>query len=47
MIYEIAGLRIKIENSFEFTDKFCKAYPCGIALYGDGKYHDGMCKGGR
>lgn len=26
MIYEIAGLRIKIENSFEFTDKFCKSY---------------------
>lgn len=26
MIYEIAGLRIKIENSFEFTDKFCKGY---------------------
>lgn len=26
MIYEIAGLRIKIENSFAYTDKFCKAY---------------------
>lgn len=26
MIYEIAGLRIKIENSFEYTDKFCKSY---------------------
>ena len=26
MIYKIAGLRIKIENSFEYTDKFCKAY---------------------
>ncbi len=26
MIYDIAGLRIKIENKFDYTTKFCKAY---------------------
>ena len=26
MVYDIAGLRIKIENQYEYTDKFCKAY---------------------
>ena len=26
MIYDIAGLRIKIENQYAFTDKFCQAY---------------------
>ena len=26
MIYELAGLRVKIENQYEFTDKFCHAY---------------------
>lgn len=26
MIYNIAGLRIKIENQYSFTDNFCKAY---------------------
>ena len=26
MIYDIAGLRIKIENQYSFTDNFCKAY---------------------
>lgn len=26
MIYEIAGLRIKIENQYDFTTKFCQEY---------------------
>ena len=26
MIYEIAGLRVQIENQYEYTDKFCKEY---------------------
>lgn len=26
MIYEIAGLRVRIENKYEFTTKFCKEY---------------------
>ena len=26
MIYEIAGLRVKIENQYDFTTKFCKEY---------------------
>ena len=26
MIYEIAGLRIKIENRYDFTTKFCREY---------------------
>ena len=26
MIYDIAGLRIKIENQYAYTDKFCQAY---------------------
>lgn len=26
MIYEIAGLRIKIENQHEYTNRFCQAY---------------------
>ena len=26
MIYDIAGLRIKIENKYEYTTQFCKAY---------------------
>lgn len=26
MIYDIAGLRVKIENQYEYTDKFCQAY---------------------
>ena len=26
MIYEIAGLRVRIENKYEFTTKFCKDY---------------------
>ena len=26
MIYEIAGLRVRIENKYEYTDKFCKEY---------------------
>lgn len=26
MIYEIAGLRVKIENKYDFTTKFCKEY---------------------
>ena len=26
MIYDIAGLRVKIENQYAYTDKFCHAY---------------------
>ena len=26
MIYEIAGLRVKIENKYDFTTKFCREY---------------------
>ena len=26
MIYEIAGLRVKIENKYDFTTKFCEEY---------------------
>ena len=26
MIYEIAGLRVKIENQYDFTTKFCREY---------------------
>ena len=26
MIYEIAGLRVKIENKYDFTTKFCAEY---------------------
>lgn len=26
MIYEIAGLRIQIENQYEYTNRFCKGY---------------------
>ena len=26
MVYEIAGLRVRIENKYEFTTKFCRAY---------------------
>lgn len=26
MLYDIAGLRIKIENQYAYTDKFCQAY---------------------
>ena len=26
MVYEIAGLRVRIENKYEFTAKFCKDY---------------------
>ena len=26
MIYEIAGLRVKIENRYDFTTKFCREY---------------------
>ena len=26
MIYDIAGLRVKIENQYSYTDKFCQAY---------------------
>ncbi|MBQ7831269.1 MAG: hypothetical protein IJX30_09425 [Clostridia bacterium] len=26
MVYEIAGLRVRIENKYEYTDAFCKEY---------------------
>lgn len=26
MVYDIAGLRVKIENQYAYTDKFCQAY---------------------
>ena len=26
MVYEIAGLRVRIENKYEFTTKFCREY---------------------